>query len=89
MNSIKMKLAVIFGVAHMSLGIFCKGSNNLYYGQYIDFIFEFLPQIIIMWALFGYMDLLIVWKWLTDWSGETMYSPSILATMVDMFLNGG
>ena len=31
MNSVKMKLAVIFGVAQMSLGICLKGSNNLYY----------------------------------------------------------
>ena len=30
-NSLKMKVAVIFGVAHMCLGIFLKGSNACYY----------------------------------------------------------
>ena len=42
MNSLKMKLSVIFGVAQMSMGICLKGSNFLYQRQYIDFFFEFL-----------------------------------------------
>ena len=42
-NSLKMKLAVIYGVAHMSLGIFLKGTNAFYYRQPVDFFFEFLP----------------------------------------------
>lgn len=88
MNSIKMKLAVIFGVWHMSIGILCKGSNNIYYGQYIDFFFEFIPQIVVMLALFGYMDYMIIIKWLTDWNGVEAFAPSVIATMIDMFLNG-
>jgi V-type H+-transporting ATPase subunit a len=89
MNSVKMKLSVIFGVWQMSIGICLKGSNNLYYGNWVDFLFEFLPQIIVMLCMFGYMDLLIVWKWLTNWEGRTSNSPSIISTMIDMFLNGG
>ena len=42
-NSLKMKTAVIFGVAQMALGIFLKGMNSLYFGKHIDFIFEFIP----------------------------------------------
>jgi V-type H+-transporting ATPase subunit a len=60
MNSLKMKISVIFGVLQMSIGIFLKGLNSLYYKQYIDFCFEFLPQIIVLLALFGYMDALII-----------------------------
>lgn len=66
-NSLKMKTSVIFGVVQMSLGIFMKAFNALYFRRYIDFIFEFLPQIILLWALFGWMDLLIIVKWLTPW----------------------
>lgn len=43
MNSLKMKMAVIFGVAQMSLGIMLKGSNALHNRNMIDFLFEFCP----------------------------------------------
>ena len=48
----------------MSLGVFVKAFNNLYFKKYVDFFFEFIPQIVMLWALFGYMDLLIIIKWL-------------------------
>ena len=39
--------------------------------------------------MFGYMDLLIVIKWLTNYTGKTDQAPSIITTMVNMFLGGG
>lgn len=42
-----------------------------------------------MASMFGYMDLLIVVKWLTDWSANTGRSPSIVGMMVGMFLKAG
>ena len=42
-NSLKMKLSVIFGVLQMSLGVFMKAFNSLHYRRYIDFFFEFVP----------------------------------------------
>lgn len=38
-NSLKMKISVIIGVIHMTLGIFVKAGNTIYFGKYIDFIF--------------------------------------------------
>jgi hypothetical protein len=35
------------------------------------------------------MDLMIIIKWLTNWEGREMYAPSIIGTMIDMFLNLG
>jgi V-type H+-transporting ATPase subunit a len=89
MNSLKMKMAVIFGVAQMSLGIILKGTNTIQNRSMVDFIFEFVPQILVLIALFGYMDLMIVLKWLQDWEGRTAYAPSVISTMIDMFLNMG
>ena len=43
MNSLKMKMAVIFGVAQMSLGIVLKGTNAIQRKNMIDFLFEFCP----------------------------------------------
>ena len=43
MNSYKMKLAVIIGVIHMIFGVILKGFNTLYFNNYTDFFFEFIP----------------------------------------------
>lgn len=59
-----MKIAVILGVLQMSLGICMKGLNAIYFNRPLDFIFEFIPQIILLNVLFGWMDVLIIAKWL-------------------------
>lgn len=87
-NSLKMKLSVIFGVAQMTLGVLLKGSNSIFFKRGADFIHEFVPQLILLICLFGYMDLLIVIKWLTDYSGDESNAPSIITTMIDIALNG-
>lgn len=92
MNSLKMKLSVIFGVLQMSLGVFMKAFNSLYYKRYIDFFFEFIPQILLLLALFGFMDLIIIIKWMTDYTtvpGGTSVAPSIITTMISMCLGFG
>lgn len=43
MNSLKMKLSVILGVAQMSLGVFMKALNNIHNKKRVDFFFEFIP----------------------------------------------
>ena len=89
MNSIKMKMAVIIGVLHMTLGIILKGANCLYFNDRLSFVNEFIPQFLLMMALFGWMDYLIILKWLTDWTGRTNKAPSIVANMISMCLGGG
>lgn len=89
LNSLKMKLAVILGILHMSLGICLKAFNATYFKNKLDFYFEFVPQIILMMVLFGYMDLLIIVKWCTDYSGHEHEAPSVITSMIEMALNGG
>lgn len=62
-NNFKMKLAVIFGIVQMLLGVVMKGLNSLYFRNKLDFFFEFIPQFLLMFALFGWMDILIIAKW--------------------------
>eukprot|EP00941_MAST-03F_sp_MAST-3F-sp1_P004077 g4077.t1 len=66
-NSFKMKMAVILGVSQMTLGIFCKTSNAIHFKDKLALIFECIPQILFMLCLFGYMDFLIILKWMTNW----------------------
>ena len=89
MNSLKMKIAVILGVAQMSLGVCMKAMNNIYFGQWVDFFFEFIPQIVMLLALFGYMDLLIILKWVKNYKPFDPEAPDIIATMIDFGLKQG
>ena len=72
----------------MGLGVFMKAFNASYFGNKLDFYFEFLPQIILLLSLFGWMDWLIIAKWTTDFTNVEYEAPAIISTMIDMFLNG-
>lgn len=87
-NSLKMKLSVILGVSQMTLGIILRGVNNLYFGDNLGFFFEFIPQLIFMTMLFGYMNIMIIIKWLTSWV-DTKMAPSIINQLMLIFLKLG
>jgi V-type H+-transporting ATPase subunit a len=88
-NSMKMKIAVIIGVFHMVFGLLLKGLNMIHFKSWVGIIFEFIPQIIFMCILFGYMDIMIFIKWNTDWSKEDHKAPSLLTQLLNIFLKFG
>lgn len=53
-NSLKMKMSIIIGVTQMTLGVFLKAWNCLYFRAYSDFFFSFIPQITFLICIFGY-----------------------------------
>lgn len=67
-NSFKMKMAVIIGVSHMTLGVVVKGFNQIYFNRPVVFFFEVVTGLIILLGLFGWMDVLIIAKWLTPYN---------------------
>lgn len=85
----------------MSMGILVKGLNSVFFRKWLDFFFEFIPQLILMLFLFGWMDVLIIAKWLepkdvygdfkigSEDYNKVQYSPGIITTMIDIFLNFG
>ena len=66
----------------MMLGIILKGVNALYFRKFLDFFFEFLPQVVFMLSTFGYMVFCIVIKWLTIWP-----DPSKAPSIITLFIN--
>lgn len=58
-----MKLSVIFGVLHMTMGIVTKGTNCVYFRDWASLVTEVIAGLIILLGLFGWMDLLIIAKW--------------------------
>lgn len=88
-NSFKMKISVILGVAHMLVGVAVKGLNTIYFKSSVDFFFEFLPQLLFLLGFFGYMNVMIIIKWLTDWTPVDQNAPTIITLLIGIALKGG
>ncbi|KXS15185.1 V0/A0 complex, 116-kDa subunit of ATPase [Gonapodya prolifera JEL478] len=88
-NSYKMKQAVLIGVIHMSFGIILQVWNHLQFKRWVSIFFEFVPQFIFMEAIFGYLCILIVYKWSTDWYSIGKPPPGLLNVLIYMFLSPG
>jgi V-type H+-transporting ATPase subunit a len=88
-NSFKMKMSVILGVAHMTMGVVLKGTNAIHFNNRLDLLHEVIPQLLLLLCLFGFMDYLILMKWMTDYKGIENQSPSIVNSIINVFLNMG
>lgn len=86
-NSYKMKMAVVLGLAQMTYGICLSCVNYLYFGKTLDIWFTFIPQMVFLQCIIGYMVFLIFYKWIFITTFVTQ--PSILLTMINMFLDFG
>lgn len=76
-----MKFSVIVGFVQMFAGVLLKGSNALFFKEPLDFIFEFIPQVLFICSLVGYMDFLIVYKWVTP---ADQNKPNLINTIINM-----
>ncbi|KAG2673718.1 hypothetical protein I3760_13G104000 [Carya illinoinensis] len=65
LNSLKMKMSILLGVAQMNLGIILSYFNGRFFGSSLDIRYQFVPQMIFLNSLFGYLSLLIITKWCT------------------------
>jgi hypothetical protein len=74
-NSLKMKMSVVFGVVQMVFGIILKATNDIKHRRRLDLWCEFVPQMIFMNGIFGYMVMLIVVKWNTCWVPVSHFLP--------------
>jgi len=88
-NSLKMKLSVILGVIQMMFGICLGLLNDVYYGEYLSIGFEFVPRFLFMFCTFGYMCIIILFKWCKDWTNSPISPPNLVQTMISMFLSPG
>jgi V-type H+-transporting ATPase subunit a len=71
-NSFKMKLSVIFGIFQMFAGTCLKGANAIYFGERLDFLYEFIPMVLFASSLFMYMVCLIFYKWMINWNSRML-----------------
>ncbi|CDU19436.1 V-type proton ATPase subunit a, putative [Plasmodium yoelii] len=85
-NSFKMKFSIIIGFFHMTFGVIIKGFNALYFKKKMDFFFEFLPQLVMMLSMIGYLVFLIIYKWITPIGYGGYKKQGIINTIINMYL---
>ncbi|KAL8216892.1 hypothetical protein R6Q57_023729 [Mikania cordata] len=81
LNSLKMKMSILFGVAQMNLGIILSYFNSIFFNNSLDIRYQFVPQMIFLNSLFGYLSLLIIIKWCTGSQADLYH------VMIYMFLS--
>ncbi|XP_021889755.1 V-type proton ATPase subunit a1 [Carica papaya] len=81
LNSLKMKMSILLGVAQMNLGIVLSYFNAHFFGSSLDIRYQFVPQMIFLNSLFGYLSLLIIIKWCTGSQADLYH------VMIYMFLS--
>ncbi|XP_057501971.1 V-type proton ATPase subunit a3 [Actinidia eriantha] len=81
LNSLKMKMSILLGVAQMNLGIILSYFNAKFFRNSVNIWFQFLPQMIFLNSLFGYLSLLIIVKWCTGSKADLYH------VMIYMFLS--
>ncbi|KAK1304614.1 Vacuolar proton ATPase a3 [Acorus calamus] len=81
LNSLKMKMSILIGVAQMNLGIVLSYFNALFFRNGLNVWYQFIPQLIFLNSLFGYLSVLIIVKWCTGSKADLYH------VMIYMFLS--
>jgi len=81
LNSLKMKLSILIGVTQMNLGIIMSYFNGKFFHNPLNIWYQFVPQIIFLNSLFGYLSLLIIIKWCSGSQADLYH------VMIYMFLS--
>ncbi|KAM0834460.1 hypothetical protein ACQ4PT_063606 [Festuca glaucescens] len=81
LNSLKMKMSILLGLTQMNLGIMLSFFNAKFFKNTINVWYQFVPRLIFLNSLFGYLSILIIIKWCTGSKADLYH------VMIYMFLS--
>jgi V-type H+-transporting ATPase subunit a len=77
-----MKMSVLLGVAQMTVGVLLRFSNAIYLRSAVVFFCECCPMLVFMVCFFGYMDFMILYKWVNPEFPNG--PPSLINSLISM-----
>ncbi|KAG9472263.1 hypothetical protein GDO78_020597 [Eleutherodactylus coqui] len=86
LNSYKMKMSVVMGITQMVFGVVLGLVNHINFRRYINIILQFVPEMIFILCLFGYLVFMVIFKWCVYNVSNSQEAPSILIHFINMFL---
>lgn len=63
--------------------------KNRYFRKKYNLYFVFIPELVFMLSLFGYLVFMIFYKWLAYSAEDSMCAPRILIHFINMFIMQG
>jgi V-type H+-transporting ATPase subunit a len=73
----------------MTFALCLQLPNHIHFKRPLDIWANFLPQMIFLQSIFGYLAVCIIYKWSVDWTRSATEPPSLLAMIISMFLQPG
>lgn len=73
----------------MTFALCLQLPNHIRFKSSLDIWANFVPQIIFLESIFGYLVVCILYKWSYDWSQSDTNPPSLLLMLISMVLSPG
>jgi V-type H+-transporting ATPase subunit a len=73
----------------MTFALCLQLPNHIHFKRPLDIWANFVPQMIFLQSIFGYLVICILYKWTVDWSKASTQPPSLLNMLISMFLSPG
>ena len=86
-NSFKMKFAIVAGVTQMVAGVCCKLMNTLHFRDRLTMYFVYIPEMVFINSIFGYLCVLILIKWTTNWDATYVLNNEEVVTIPQIYCN--
>ena len=73
----------------MTFALCLQVPNHIRFKRPLDIYTNFIPQMLFLQSIFGYLVVCILYKWTIDWSQRSTAPPSLLNMLISMFLSPG